>query len=116
MQSYKGTVAELVQQGITVNGVALDQPTLSLLTRIGRGDFIKAVGVAKKAEGTRGKAATIWEVNPTGALSFTLVASNGTATKATVSSVESAPEAEDQDDEGVSAPRGMPAYFAPAAL
>ena len=64
----RGSVAQLAGR-IVVNGVALGQPELSMLTRIGRGSFCKPVEVIKKA-GVRGKPTTVWEIDATAALNF----------------------------------------------
>ena len=55
--TIRGTIAELVG-AVTINGLPVDQPTLSALTRMGIG---KKVGTAEKPEGQRGPAPTIWE-------------------------------------------------------
>lgn len=57
--SISGTVKELIEMGLTVNGVKMDQTALSFLTRLG---IARAVGVAPKSPG-RGKASTIWELD-----------------------------------------------------
>jgi hypothetical protein len=62
-----GTIAQLSGK-ITMNGVALGQPELSVLTRIFNGGAVKRVGVIKK-EGERGRPATIWQID-TGAAAF----------------------------------------------
>lgn len=55
----RGTVAELVAKGLTVNGMKMDQTGMSFLTRLG---LAREAGTVPKKEG-RGKAATIWEVD-----------------------------------------------------
>lgn len=65
----KGTVKELVAQGVKVNGVALDQAQLSVLTRLG---LANKVGTVARPEGTKGKPASIWELTPTATLSFSV--------------------------------------------
>lgn len=66
--SIQGSVAQLAGR-ITVNGVALGQPELSMLTRIGRGHFCKPIKVIKH-EGKRGKPTTIWEFDADAMLNF----------------------------------------------
>ena len=56
-ETIRGTIAELAGR-VTVNGNVVDQPGLSVLTRLGIG---KQVGVTEKPENQRGRAATIWE-------------------------------------------------------
>ena len=51
--TIRGSIAQLAGR-VVVNGVALGQPELSMLTRIGRGHFSKPVEVIKH-EGKRGK-------------------------------------------------------------
>ncbi len=59
-KSIRGTIADLTKGkgAILVNGLPVDQPGLSALTRYG---FGKEVGVADRPEGQRGPAAKIWE-------------------------------------------------------
>jgi hypothetical protein len=73
----RGSVAQLAGR-IVVNGVALGQPELSMLTRIGRGSFCKAVETIKK-EGVRGKPTTVWEINTAAVLNFTFANANAAA-------------------------------------
>ena len=68
-ERIRGTIADFAGK-LTVNGVTLGQPELSMLTRIGRGSFFKAIGTVPKPAGVRGKPATIWELNLEAALSF----------------------------------------------
>lgn len=68
MSNFRGTIAELVARNLTMNGVKLGAPELSVLTRLGRGSFANAVGTVAKPAGTRGKPATIWELNPNATL------------------------------------------------
>lgn len=55
--TIRGTIAELANK-VTVNGNLVDQPGLSVLTRLGIG---KQVGVTEKPDNQRGRAAAIWE-------------------------------------------------------
>ena len=73
----RGSVAQLAGR-IVVNGVALGQPELSMLTRIGRGSFCKPVEIIKKA-GVRGKPTTVWEIDATAALNFTFANASAAA-------------------------------------
>lgn len=66
--TIRGSVAQLAGR-IVVNGVALGQPELSMLTRIGRGHFCKPVEVIRH-EGKRGKPTTVWEFNTDAVLNF----------------------------------------------
>lgn len=56
-----GTVADLTRAdtGITINGVAVSQPDLSVLTRL---KMISPVGVVDRPAGQRGPAAKIYEI------------------------------------------------------
>ncbi len=61
-----GTISELVADGkLTINGVPVGQPEMSVLTRLG---FAKEIGTVERpevAEGEkrkRGPAAKIWEI------------------------------------------------------
>lgn len=56
-----GTIAQLSGK-LTLNGVALGQPELSVMTRLFNGNIFKQVGVVKK-EGERGRPAIIWQVD-----------------------------------------------------
>lgn len=56
-----GTIQQFEAMGLSLNGVVLDQPSLSLLTRIGRGTFAKEV--KKISTGKRGKPSTVWELS-----------------------------------------------------
>ena len=56
-----GTIAQLSGK-LTLNGVALGQPELALMTRIFGGTVFKQVGIVKK-EGERGRPASIWQVD-----------------------------------------------------
>lgn len=68
-QVYRGTIAELADK-ITLGGKVLGQIELSNMTRLGNGTFARAVGTVPKAPGTRGRAATIWELSPEINMSF----------------------------------------------
>lgn len=74
---HRGTIAELTGK-LSINGVVLDQPTLSTLTRIGRGLFCRPVGKVPPAGGGRGKPATIWEFNTSPRFSIEAVAVEAT--------------------------------------
>lgn len=56
----KGTIKELVAQGVKVNGQAVDQAQLSMLTRLD--GFATKVGTVPRPEGTKGKPSNIWEI------------------------------------------------------
>lgn len=70
-----GTIAQLSGK-ITMNGVALGQPELSVLTRIFNGTAVKRVGVVKK-EGERGRPATVWQIDTGSAAFFECADTNG---------------------------------------
>lgn len=76
---YRGTIAELVAQNISLNGKTLGSADWSVITRLGKGSFANEVGKVKKVEGSRGKPSTVWEINPVGALNFTVPTQNGGA-------------------------------------
>ena len=61
MRFVTGTIAQLTNK-LTMNGVPLDQPALSVMTRIFSGSLFKQVGIVKK-EGKRGRSAIIWQVD-----------------------------------------------------
>lgn len=63
-----GTIAQL-SGNLTLNGVTLGQPELSVMTRIFGGSAFKQVGVIKK-EGERGRPAIIWQVDTESAAWF----------------------------------------------
>lgn len=63
-----GTIAQLSGK-LTLNGVALGQPELSVMTRIFGGSVFKQVGIVKK-EGERGRPAIIWQVDTESAAWF----------------------------------------------
>lgn len=73
----RGSVAQLAGR-IVVNGVALGQPELSMLTRIGRGSFCKPVEIIKKA-GVRGKPTTVWEIDASAVLTFSFANASAAA-------------------------------------
>lgn len=56
-----GTIAQLSGK-LTLNGVALGQPELSVMTRIFNGSVFKQVGIVKR-EGERGRPAAVWQVD-----------------------------------------------------
>lgn len=63
-----GTIAQLAGK-ITMNNMVLNQPELSLMTRIFGGSTFKQVGIIKK-EGERGRPAIIWQVDTESAAWF----------------------------------------------
>lgn len=64
MNTVTGTIKQLISRGLTFNGVVLDQPGLSLLTRIGEGNFATRVGSVPAESATgRGKPSTIWALS-----------------------------------------------------
>ena len=72
MKKYTGTIAQLIAQGLTINGnKPLDQSSMSVLTRLG---MAREIGKMEKAPGTRGSAATIWEVDSEVTVTFDAVA------------------------------------------
>ena len=77
-QTIRGTIADFAGK-LSLNGVVLGQPELSMLTRIGRGSFFNAVGTVPKPAGQRGKPATIWELTLSANLNFTRVEANTAA-------------------------------------
>lgn len=62
--SRKGTIKELVAQGVTVNGSVVGQAELSMLTRLN--GFATKAGTVPQPEGKKGKPANIWELNDSG--------------------------------------------------
>lgn len=56
-----GTIAQLVGK-LALNNVVLDQPALSVMTRVFEGSIFKQVGTIRK-EGERGRPAAIWQVD-----------------------------------------------------
>ena len=60
-QYVTGTIAQLAGK-LSLNGVALNQPELSLLSRIFQPNMFKQVGIIRK-EGERGRPAIVWQVN-----------------------------------------------------
>lgn len=68
----RGTVAELVAMKLTINGVKMDQGTISTITRLG---LARASGEGAKIKaGARGKAPTIWELDSTINMNLAVVA------------------------------------------
>lgn len=63
-----GTIAQLSGK-LTLSGVALGQPELSVMTRIFGGSIFKQVGIIKK-EGERGRPAIVWQVDTEAAAWF----------------------------------------------
>lgn len=58
--TIKGTISELVAGGrLSINGVTVGQPEMSVLTRLG---FAKEVGTVERPEGKRGPAPKVWEI------------------------------------------------------
>lgn len=56
-----GTIAQL-QGKLILNGVALGQPELSVMTRVFAGGAFKQVGAIRK-DGERGRPAIVWQVD-----------------------------------------------------
>lgn len=67
----RGTVAQIIARNVSINGKTLTSGDLSMLTRLGEGKFCRKVGTADKTPGTRGRAATIWEIDPSFAVNIT---------------------------------------------
>ena len=65
MKKLTGTVAELVEKGIKLNGRALTQPYLSALAAMGDGSFCRVVGEKKSG---KGRAAKVWEFDTEGSI------------------------------------------------
>lgn len=63
MSSIKGTISELVATGLTINGIPVGQPEMSVLTRLG---FATEVGTVERPEGKRGPAPKVWELPTNG--------------------------------------------------
>lgn len=70
-----GTIAQLSGK-LTLNGVALGQPELSVMTRIFNGSIFKQVGIVKR-EGERGRPAIIWQVDTESAAWFECADTSG---------------------------------------
>ncbi len=70
-----GTIAQLCDK-LTLNGKALGQPELSVMTRIFDGTAFKQVGIVKK-EGARGRPSIIWQVDTETAAWFELADASG---------------------------------------
>lgn len=68
----RGTIKELIAQGLKVNGVPLGQAEFSVITRLGNGSFATNVGIADRPAGQKGKPSTIWEINPAAVLNVTV--------------------------------------------
>lgn len=73
-----GTVAQLVGK-LSINGVALGQPELSVMTRIFAGTVFKQVGIVRK-EGERGRPAAVWQIDTETAAWFECADATGLAT------------------------------------
>ncbi len=69
MSNLRGTIKELVSQGVKVNGSAVDQTQLSMLTRVT--GFATKVGTVPRPAGEKGKPANIWELNSAATLNVT---------------------------------------------
>ena len=72
-----GTIAQLSGK-LSLNGVALGQPELSVMTRIFNGSIFKRVGIVKR-EGERGRPAIIWQVDTESAAWFECADTSGLA-------------------------------------
>jgi hypothetical protein len=71
MNTIRGTAAELAGR-LTFNGVALSQPEISMLTRLGNGIFAHPVETVRTGEGRGGKPATVWEFDAEGSFDVKL--------------------------------------------
>jgi hypothetical protein len=67
----RGTIKQLDGK-IVLNGNALSAPQLSTLFKLGDGTFCKKVGTAPKPDGQKGRAAAIWEVDPSVSVSLSV--------------------------------------------
>jgi hypothetical protein len=92
-QTIRGTIADFAGK-LSLNGVILGQPELSMLTRIGRGSFFNAVGTVPKPAGQRGKPATIWELTLSADLNFKQVEAATVANTAAEDASEAASESD----------------------
>ena len=61
-----GTIAQLAGK-LTLNGVTLGQPELSVLTRVTGGALFRQVGIIRN-EGARGRPSIVWQVDTESAL------------------------------------------------
>lgn len=102
--TIRGSVAQLAGR-IVVNGVALGQPELSMLTRIGRGHFCKPVEVIRH-EGKRGKPTTVWEFNTDAVLNFAFT--NAVAAAAVANGEDTETAEESQGAEGAEITEAAP--------
>lgn len=67
-----GTIKELLARGLTFNGVLLDQPAMSVITRLGNGSFCRPI--QKISSGKQGKPSTVWEFDANGSFAFAAAA------------------------------------------
>jgi hypothetical protein len=95
MSTLRGTAAQLAGR-LTFNGVALSQPEISMLTRLGNGIFAHPVETIKQTDGRGGKPATVWEFDPEGSFDMKLARKRKPGAKVTEKvTAESAPAASD---------------------
>ncbi len=66
----RGTIKELIAKSLKVNGIPLGQAEFSVITRLSNGTFAKEVGKGPKP--AKGKAPTVWEINPSALLNITV--------------------------------------------
>lgn len=89
MSKIVGSVKELAGR-VSVNGVELGQPELSMLTRLGRGSFAKVIRTERGKDQKRGKSTNIWEIDPNALLTLVLDAPKAAkATEETEASTDS---------------------------
>ena len=91
----RGTIAELAGK-LTLNGVTLNQPELSVLTRLGRDTFAKPV--AQIRTGVKGRPTTVWEINTESSLNFAIDTAF-TSAFANLNTAEAAPVVEEETAE-----------------
>lgn len=72
-----GTIAQLAGK-LSLNGVTLGQPELSVMTRIFNGAAFKQVGQVKKA-GERGRPALVWQLDTEAVTQFVCTDTAGLA-------------------------------------
>lgn len=70
--TIRGTVQELINRGLKINGESIGQAEFSVLARLGKDTFAKNVGIVPRVEGKKGKPATIWELNPSALINITV--------------------------------------------
>lgn len=70
--TFRGTVQEFISRGLKINGEPIKQAEFSVLARVGGESFAKNVGNVPRADGQRGKPATLWELNPSASFNVTM--------------------------------------------